>query len=264
MPLRDPVPNPAPSSGPADGPSSSADAVAFDVRGLRAGYVKDVDIVRNCDVRVDAGQLVSIIGPNGAGKSTLVKAVFGLVNVRAGEVLLYGSDVAGMPTHRLVAAGVGYVPQVGNVFPSLTAEENLRMGCYLAPRERARRTAQIYELLPLLADRRSQRAGTMSGGQRQVVALARALMGAPRVLLLDEPSAGLDPNSVRMVFREIRRIADSGLAVLMVEQNARRALASSDYAYVLDMGENRFEGPGPQLLADDDVVRLYLGGLSAS
>lgn len=236
-----------------------ADAL-LEARDLRAGYVPEVDIVRDCDLDVAEGDLVSVIGPNGAGKSTLIKSLFGLVPVRGGTVRFKGEDVTGAPTHRLVAAGIGYVPQTENVFPTLTVEENLEMGAYLRPRIIKERYEELFEWFPILAERRKQRAGTMSGGQRQLVALARALMLQPSLLLLDEPSAGLSPANVDVIFERIQLINSKGVAILMVEQNARRALAMSDRGYVLEMGQNRFTGPGKELLNDPKVIDLYLGG----
>jgi branched-chain amino acid transport system ATP-binding protein len=233
---------------------------ALEAVDLTAGYRPGLDILKGVTVHVRPGQLVSILGPNGAGKSTLVKAIFGLVQISGGQCRYGDDDITGWPAHRLVGAGLGYVPQTQNVFAALTVRENLIMGGYLARADRADRIAEVGRLLPMLADRAGQRAGTLSGGQRQLVALGRALMMRPRVLLLDEPSAGLDPKSAAMIFGEIRRIAESGICVLMVEQNARRALRISDYAYVLDMGQNRYQGTGAELLHDKEVERLYLGG----
>ncbi len=235
----------------------------LEARDLRAGYVPEVDILSGCDIDVAEGEMVSVIGPNGAGKSTLIKALFGLVPVREGTVRFQSGDITGMPTHRLVEAGIGYVPQVENVFPSLTVEENLEMGAYLRPKAAKKRYEELSGWFPLLAERRHQRVGTMSGGQRQVVALARALMLEPALLLLDEPSAGLSPANVDLIFERVRFINAKGVAILMVEQNARRALAMSDRGYVLEMGRNRFTGSGEELLHDPKVIDLYLGGKAA-
>lgn len=244
-------------------PALMADTL-LEARDLRAGYTPEVDIIQDCDVDVAGGELVSVIGPNGAGKSTLIKSLFGLVPVRGGAVRFRGEDVIGAQTHRLVEAGIGYVPQTENVFPTLTVEENLEMGAYLRPKIIKERYEELFDWFPILAERRGQRAGTMSGGQRQLVALARALMLEPALLLLDEPSAGLSPANVDVIFERIQLINSKGVAILMVEQNARRALAMSDRGYVLEMGRNRFTGPGRELLNDPKVIDLYLGGHSRS
>ncbi|MFF5842599.1 ABC transporter ATP-binding protein [Streptomyces massasporeus] len=227
-----------------------------------AGYVPGVDVLRGCSVEVRPGEVVGVIGPNGAGKSTLVKAVFGLLRVRGGTVRLRGEDVTGRPAHELVRRGVGYVPQLQNVFPTLTVEENLRMGVYLRPKSHARRVTAIEELFPVLADRRRQKAGAMSGGERQMLAMARALMMEPQLLLLDEPSAGLSPLHQDHVFDRCRMINSAGVAVLMVEQNARRCLQLCDRGYVLDQGRNAYTGTGTALLHDEKVIELYLGTLA--
>ena len=236
----------------------------LEARDLYAGYNPEVDIIQSCDVDVAEGELVSVIGPNGAGKSTLIKSLFGLVPVRDGEVRFEGEDVTGAQTHRLVEAGIGYVPQTENIFPTLTVEENLEMGAYLKPKTIQGRYEELFDWFPILAERRKQRAGTMSGGQRQLVALARALMLEPSLLLLDEPSAGLSPANVDVIFERIELINSKGVAILMVEQNARRALSMSHRGYVLEMGQNRFIGPGKELPNDPKVIDLYLGGASHS
>jgi branched-chain amino acid transport system ATP-binding protein len=234
----------------------------LDADGVVAGYLPGVDILRGVDLTLDEGELVGIIGPNGAGKSTLVKALFGLVRVREGVVTLRGDDISNLPAHDLVARGVGYVPQLRNVFQTLTVEENLRMGLYLRPAIWSERFAAVTRLFPLLAQRRAQRAGLLSGGERQMLAMGRALMMDPSVLLLDEPSAGLSPSNQDMVFDTVRAIADSGVSVVMVEQNARRCLQICDRGYVLDQGRNAYTGTGGELLHDPKVVDLYLGTLS--
>jgi branched-chain amino acid transport system ATP-binding protein len=226
-----------------------------------AGYLPGVDILRGVDLTLDDGELVGIIGPNGAGKSTLIKAIFGLVTVRDGFVTLRGRDISNLAAHTLVALGVGYVPQRANVFPSLTVEDNLRMGLYLDPKAWDARLAAVVEFFPLLADRSDQRAGYLSGGERQMVAIGRALMMDPSILLLDEPSAGLSPGNQDLVFERVRRIADSGVSIVMVEQNARRCLQIANRAYVLDQGTNAYTGTGNELLHDPKVVDLYLGTL---
>jgi neutral amino acid transport system ATP-binding protein len=229
--------------------------------GLVAGYVPGVDILSGVDAQVREGEIVTIVGPNGAGKSTLLKAVFGLLRPHEGRVLLRDQEISGLRPHEITRRGMSYVPQLDNVFPTLTVEENLEMGA-IAGRDadRGERMQAMYELFPRLAERRRQPAGTMSGGERQMVAMARALMPDPAVLLLDEPSAGLAPAFVDAIFEQVREVNEAGVTVLMVEQNARRALAMSHRGYVLDLGANRFEGPGRELLEDPKVAELYLGG----
>ncbi len=229
--------------------------------GVVAGYLPGVDILTGVDLTLGDGELVGIIGPNGAGKSTLVKAIFGLVPVRQGTVLLDDEDISNSAAHELVARGVGYVPQRENVFGTLTVEENLRMGLYLRPDAWSERLAAVHELFPLLADRRAQRAGFLSGGERQMLAMSRALMMDPRVILLDEPSAGLSPANQDLVFERVRQICDTGVSIIMVEQNARRCLQICDRAYVLEQGKNAHTGSGQDLLHDPKVIDLYLGTL---
>lgn len=236
-------------------------ATVLAVEGVVAGYFADVPILDGVDVTVGRGELVTIVGPNGAGKSTLVKAVIGLLRPWAGRILLRGEDLTGWKPHAIVAQGVGYVAQRQNIFPTMTVAENLELGA-IALREGtfASRQADTFDLFPRLQERRRQLAGTLSGGERQMLALARALMASPDVLLLDEPSAGLAPMAVDAIFEKVASINASGVAILMVEQNARRALAISHRGYVLDAGRNRFEGPGLELLANPEVIDLYLGG----
>jgi len=228
---------------------------------LVAGYLPGVDILNGIDLILGKGELVGIIGPNGAGKSTLIKAMFGLVDVRDGLVTLRGEDITDMAAHELVALGVGYVPQLANVFQTLTVEENLRMGLYLRPEAWDERWEEITDLFPLLAERRDQRAGLLSGGERQMLAMGRALMMDPSVLLLDEPSAGLSPANQDMVFQTVRRVADYGVSTVMVEQNARRCLLICDRGYVMDQGRNAYTGTGTELIHDPKVIDLYLGTL---
>ena len=237
-------------------------SVLLAAEGIVAGYVPGVDILCGCSLSCGEGELVGVIGPNGAGKSTLVKAMFGLIPVREGTVRLQGEDITGLPAHQLVAKGVGYVPQTDNVFPSLTVEENLQMGLYLRPQRFAERFSFVAELFPLLADRRKQRAGSLSGGERQMVAMGRALMMDPSVLLLDEPSAGLSPAYQDQVFTRVKQINAAGVSIVMVEQNARRCLQICDRGYVLDQGTNAYTGTGMELLHDPKVVELYLGTLA--
>ena len=230
--------------------------------GLDAGYLPGINILNDCSLEARQGELVGIIGPNGAGKSTLLKALFGLVNIRKGTVTLNGKDVTSHRTTQLVREGVGFVPQTNNVFPSLSIEENLQMGLFLRPKEFAERSEEMWELFPMLADRRRQLAGSLSGGERQSVAMARALMMNPSVLLLDEPSAGLSPVRQDETFIRTRQINKTGVTIIMVEQNARRCLQICDRAYVLDQGTNAYEGPGRELANDPRVIELYLGTLA--
>jgi branched-chain amino acid transport system ATP-binding protein len=233
----------------------------LDASEVTAGYLPGVNILTGVDLTLNDGELVGIIGPNGAGKSTLIKAIFGLVAVRSGSVTLRGEEITNTPTHELVAKGVGYVPQRANVFPTLTVADNLRMGLYLNLKAYDERVAAVSELFPLLADRGDQKAGSLSGGERQMVAIGRALMMDPSVLLLDEPSAGLAPIAQDLVFDRVRLIADTGVSIIMVEQNARRCLQIADRAYVMDQGRNAYEGTGHELLHDPKVIDLYLGTL---
>jgi len=235
----------------------------LEVEGLRAGY-GEVDILHGVDIRVDRGDFVTVVGPNGAGKSTLLKAIFGVVRPRNGSVRLAVDErvqeIAGLKPYRITPLGMNYIPQLGNVFPRLTVYENLEIGATTCRREARARIDEISEMFPLLRERRRDRAGVLSGGQRQMLAIARALMTHPRLLLLDEPSAGLAPKVVESVFAKLKEINATGVAILIVEQNARRSLAISDYGYVLDMGTNRFHGRGSDLLHDPKIVDLYLGG----
>jgi ABC-type branched-subunit amino acid transport system ATPase component len=240
------------------GPASSNGAL-LSAEGLVAGYVPDVDILDGVTFGVAEGEIATVIGPNGAGKSTLIKTIFGLLRPRRGRVTLHGEDLTGLPPHSITRRGMSYVPQLDNVFPGLTVEENLEMGSLERSRTK-RRIADMYELFPRLGERRGQAAGTMSGGERQMLAMARALMPEPHVILLDEPSAGLAPAFIDATFETVRRINEAGVTVVMVEQNARRALAMSDRGYVLDLGRNRFQGAGRDLLEDPKVAELYLGG----
>jgi len=229
---------------------------------VHAGYVPGVNILNGCDLYVHEGELVGIIGPNGAGKSTALKALFGLVNVRSGTVTLRGEDITGLKAHTLVRKGVGFVPQTENVFPSLTIEENLQMGVFQTPKLFPERFAFVADLFPALGQRRKQRAGSLSGGERQMVAMGRALMMEPSVLLLDEPSAGLSPALQDEVFIRVRQINRTGVSVVMVEQNARRCLQICDRGYVLDQGRTAYTASGKDLINDPKVIELYLGTLA--
>ena len=237
-------------------------SIVLHAQELVAGYIPEVNILNGCDLEVRAGEFVGIIGPNGAGKSTLLKAILGMCKIRSGSITLNGQDITGRKAHELVPLGVGYVPQTKNVFPSLTVKENLEMGCFLKPSVFKDRFAYVAEMFPKLADRAAQRAGALSGGERQMVAMGRALMLEPKVLLLDEPSAGLSPALQDEVFVQCRTINAAGVAILMVEQNARRCLQVVNRGYVLDQGRNAYTGTGRELLGDPNVIELYLGTLA--
>ncbi len=219
----------------------------------------EVDILHGVSGYVLPGEMVTIIGPNGAGKSTFLRALFGLLPVRAGRVLWRGDDIANLRPDQLVQRGMSYVPQVENVFPSLTIFENLEMGAFVSKNGFASRVDKVFELFPDLAGRRGEIAGRLSGGQRQMLALARALMLEPALLLLDEPSASLSPKMVGLIFDRIQTINRTGAAILLVEQNARHALSICDRAYVFAQGENRLEGEAKDLLENEEVGRLYMG-----
>ena len=243
-------------------PAAQTRPNVIDVKDLVGGYTSEVNILNGCDLMVAPGEFVGIIGPNGAGKSTLLKAVLGLLKIRSGSVWLHGEEITGTKAHELVGRGVGFVPQSKNVFPSLTVRENLEMGCYLKPSMFREQYDVVCEMFPKLKSRASQSASALSGGERQMVAMGRALMLKPSVLLLDEPSAGLSPMLQDEVFINCRHINASGVAILMVEQNARRCLQVCDRAYVLDQGRNAYTGTGRELLADPNVIGLYLGTLA--
>ena len=243
-------------------PPAAGGATVLAASDLVAGYTPEVNILNGCDFHLADGELIGIIGPNGAGKSTLLKTLFGLVKVSSGSVTFRGEDITGEPAHALVAKGIGYVPQNNNVFPRLTVEENLEMGLYLQPKRFAERLAVVSELFPLLAERLKQRAGSLSGGERQMLAMGRALMMDPSVLLLDEPSAGLSPLYQDEVFIRCRRINAAGVSIVMVEQNARRCLEICHRGYVLDQGRNAYTDTGEALLHDPKVIELYLGTLA--
>ncbi|MEV3934961.1 ABC transporter ATP-binding protein [Glycomyces sp. NPDC049804] len=228
---------------------------------VEAGYLPGVSILNGTDLYADEGELVGIIGPNGAGKSTLLKAMFGLVGITSGTVTLRGQDITNKKAHQLVPLGVGFVPQTNNVFSALTVEENLEMGVFLRPKAFRERFEFVTDLFPILGERRAQRAGSLSGGERQMVAMGRALMMEPSVLLLDEPSAGLSPAMQDEVFFNTKQINQTGVTVVMVEQNARRCLQICDRGYVLDQGRSAYTGPGASLIDDPKVVELYLGTL---
>ena len=218
------------------------------------------DILNGVSLNVDAGEIVVIVGPNGAGKSTAMKALFGLVNVRSGRVTFRDEDITRLSPDRIVGRGVCYVPQEANVFPSLSVLENLEMGAFIRRDDYSAQIERVFELFPPLKDKRGQAAGTLSGGQRQMVAIGRALMLDPSVLMLDEPTAGLSPKFIDLIFERIQEVNASGVSILMVEQNARHALSLANRGYVLVLGANRHEDTGPNLLADREVAEMFLGG----
>lgn len=224
---------------------------------VHAGYT-DANILHGVDLHVDPGEIVTIVGPNGAGKSTALKVVMGLLSVRQGSITLEGQDLKGRKTETMLDHGIGYVPQVANVFPSLTVLENLRIGKRTS--DSVQRMDEVFTYFPILSTRRNVRAGRLSGGERQMLALGRALMRDPKILLLDEPSAALSPGLTKEVFDKILEINAGGTAILLVEQNARQSLAFSHRAYVLDTGRTAMTGTGPELLADPKMAELYLGG----
>jgi ABC-type branched-subunit amino acid transport system ATPase component len=226
---------------------------------ITSGY-SEVDILQGVSMQVKSGEIVAIIGPNGAGKSTLLKTIFGLLNPRQGKITLADKTITGLRPHKIVQCGISYVPQVKNVFPSLTIQENLEMGAFIRRDDYSSRLEEVYALFPILHERRTERAGLLSGGQRQMVAMGRALMLDPQVLLLDEPSSGLAPRLVAMIFEKILEINATGVAIVIVEQNAKEALKMSHHGYVLAMGKNVLDGPGQALLNNEEVGRLYLGG----
>ncbi|MEY3677315.1 MAG: hypothetical protein RL351_542 [Actinomycetota bacterium] len=229
---------------------------------LHAGYLPGINILNGCSLTAYQGDLIGIIGPNGAGKSTLLKAIFGQVNIRSGKVWLNGEDITGLKANKLVSKGVAFVPQTNNVFPSLTIEENLEMGVFQTPKRFNERFEFVTSIFPDLGKRRNQRAGSLSGGERQMVAMGRALMIDPSVLLLDEPSAGLSPVRQDEAFLRVKEVNQAGVTVIMVEQNARRCLQICDRAYVLDQGKDAHTGTGRELLNDPKMVELYLGNLA--
>jgi ABC-type branched-subunit amino acid transport system ATPase component len=232
----------------------------LDLAGVVAGY-EEVEVLRGVSVRVRAGEMVSIIGANGAGKSTLLRTVFGLVRVRAGSIRFQGEDIAGRPSLEVLRRGIGYVPQGRCNFPAMTVEENLEMGAHLRRDGRVRADIEaLFARFPVLASRRRAAAGTLSGGQQQILEMAIALLLHPRLLLVDEPTLGLDPRMVEVVFETLLAINGEGTTILMVEQNAKKALSVSHRAFVLELGRNRFEGTGRELLEDPEVRQHYLGG----
>jgi ABC-type branched-subunit amino acid transport system ATPase component len=232
----------------------------LEAENITAGYTSEVNILSNVSMQLESGQIVSVIGPNGAGKSTLLKTIFGILKPVKGKIRLRGADITSLKPDKIAKKGISYVPQVNNVFPSLTIQENLDMGAFIRSDDYSQRLDQIYQLFPILGERKKQKAGQLSGGQRQMVAMGRALMVDPQVLLLDEPSAGLAPNLVEMIFEKIIDINKTGVSMIIVEQNAREALKMADHGYVLAMGRNVLDDSGEALLNNEEVGRLYLGG----
>lgn len=231
----------------------------LEVMGIYGGY-GGTDILHGVELRVEPGEIVVIVGPNGAGKSTVMKAIFGLVSVRQGHVVFAEEDITNLRTDIIVRRGMCYVPQEYNVFPSLTVKENLDMGAFIRSDDISDQLERIYEIFPPLEKKRRQSAGSLSGGERQMVAIGRALMLEPRLLMLDEPTAGLAPRFIDLIFERIRAINALGISLLMVEQNAKRALSLADRGYVMTMGRSRFDDTGPNLLANPEVAEMFLGG----
>lgn len=231
----------------------------LEVNDVYAGYIQDLNILQGINFRIAPSELVAVIGPNGAGKSTLAKAIFGLLKPNQGKIIFKGKDITGLKSDQIVRRGMCYVPQIANVFPSLSVEENLEMGAFIRSGSLKSLKNTIFNIFPALANRRRQQAGTLSGGERQMLAMGRALMLDPDLLLLDEPSAALSPILANSVFEQIQTINQTGKAIVLVEQNAKKALMLSHRGYVLENGRDRFEGPGQELLNDPKVGELYLG-----
>jgi branched-chain amino acid transport system ATP-binding protein len=242
--------------------SDNGQTPTIEIKNLVAGYVPGVNILTGVEMVLNQGELVGIVGPNGAGKSTMLKALFGLIPVTDGTVEFNGEDITDRKAHELVEMGIGYVPQLNNIFPSLTVRENLEMGLFLRPERVKDRIGYVVDMFGRLGERMDQRAGSLSGGERQMVAMGRALMAEPSVLLLDEPSAGLSPALQDQVFIRTRQINRAGVGVIMVEQNARRCLQICHRGYVLDQGQNAYTNTGNALLHDPKVIELYLGTLA--
>ena len=226
---------------------------------ITCGY-NSIDIVFDCDIGVNKGEIASIVGPNGAGKSTVMKSLFGLIGIKKGKVLLDGENITNMPPQQRVFKGMGFVPQTNNIFPSLSVQENLEMGAFIKKSNPENMLDYIYGIFPILHDKKHQQAGELSGGQRQQVAVGRALMTNPKVLMLDEPSAGVSPIVMEGIFNKIQEIAKQGTAILMVEQNAKQALEISDLGFVLNQGRNLFTNTGKSLLDNKEVRKSFLGG----
>jgi ABC-type branched-subunit amino acid transport system ATPase component len=233
--------------------------IILEAEKITAGY-SEIDILHDVNIELKSGEIVSIIGPNGAGKSTLLKTIFGILKPRQGKVIFKNEGITGLSPDKIVKKGISYVPQVDNVFPSMTIQENLEMGAFIRNDDYSQRLDEIYQLFPILMEKRKQKVGQLSGGQRQMVAMGRALMLDPQILLLDEPSAGLAPVLVSMIFEKIKEINSTGVSIMIVEQNAREALKMAHHGYVLAMGKNVLDDKGGALLANEEIGRLYLGG----
>jgi len=229
------------------------------VEGVRVGY-SEVDILHGVNLTLEEGKIVSVIGPNGAGKSTLLKTIFGLLQPKEGKIFFEGDDITRLKPEKIVQKGISFVPQVENVFPSMSVHENLEMGAFIRSDDFSHKFEEIYALFPVLQEKKNQKVGHLSGGQRQMVAMGRALMLDPKIILLDEPSAGLAPLLVANIFEMIRKINANGISIIIVEQNAREALKMADHGYVLAMGENVLDDTGEALLVNENVGKLYLGG----
>ena len=238
---------------------ANIDSIILKVENATVGYTK-IDILHGVNLLLETGEIVAIIGPNGAGKSTLLRTIFGFLMPRKGKVILKDEDITGMKPEKIVRKGISYVPQIENVFPSLTIQENLEMGAFTRTDDYSGRLQEIFEIFPVLKERKHHRVGTLSGGQRHMVAMGRALMLDPEILLLDEPSAGLAPKFVSLIFEKIKDINSTGVSMILVEQNAKEALSMADRGYVLATGRNVLDGEAKALLANEEVARLYLGG----
>lgn len=229
------------------------------IKEIYAGY-GEIEIIHGISLEVNKGEIVSIVGPNGSGKSTLLKSIFSLVDIMGGEINYLNSDLTKITTNQMIKKGLSFVPQTDNVFPSLNVEENLELGAYVSKKKLKDRFDLIYDLFPPLVEKRKKKAGTLSGGQRQMVAFGRALVIEPKLLLLDEPTAGLAPMYIDLILEKVKEINETGVSILMVEQNAKKALAMSDRGYVLAAGEKKYEDSGRGLLENEEVAQLFLGG----
>jgi len=232
------------------------------VKNIVAGYTKELNILQGVSLKVEKGEMVSIIGPNGAGKSTLLRVVFGLLPAREGQVLFEGKEITNLPPAELLKRGIAFVPQGRHVFPLMTVKDNLELGAYiLRDRKTIKQSLEkVYALFPILKERSKQKGGTLSGGEMQMLEMSRAMLLSPKLLLLDEPSLGLAPNVTNEVFNKIEEIKESGTSILIVEQNADKSLRMSDYAYVLETGQNKYEGPAEEVRNNEEIKKLYLGG----